>query len=863
MGRTHPCNFASFRREAGRRAPPRVFIGNGLADEFSRRARRPTRVLTYLANSLSTGEHTTPYSFVTGTDAPWLPKALTDDGIVLNQWLADDLQAKVGDTIKVRYYALGAMRTLVEKEANLEVQDVVPLSGPFADPSLMPDFPGIADSEDCTDWDTGIRLDFSSIRLKDEDYWDKHRGTPKAFVTLARAQELWGNRFGSLTSVRFRDRDRELVASALATAAKPSSLGLLPRAVWEDGRMASRNAVDFSGLFLGLSFFLIAAALLLTALLYSLALEQRKEQVITLRSLGWTARQVQRLFLRESLYVAIPGAVLGGLGGVFYNGLVIRALTSIWSGSVGNAPLQPFVSWGALLCGVPVTVLVAHLSLRIPLKRTTRGAPREGIGWTASRRPPRKRVWLAALLVASGVAIVLLTPPGRGKDASASFFGAGTLLLAGLLIGSQTRRCRAATHSLGRMKMICRGTNRSPGRALAVEGILACAVFLTVAVGANRHGSHHRADRRDSGTGGFIFFGETSIPVFEDLNSLAGKERYGLVEPGMDPIDFVQFSLLPGDEASCLNLNQPQRPRLLGVDPEELDSRQAFRFTSMVPEVNPDHPWLALDEVWDDATVPAIADATVITWALQRRVGETFTIRAEDGRVVRLRLVAALANSVLQGNLVLGRKALQSLYPSVSGSRVLLIDTSTSGRVKAGEVLRQAFRDFGLELTPLRHASGPLLHRREHVSGHLPGAWRPGPHPRWRGAGHHAGPQRDGPAGRAGPSASGGIQPPQVGPAAVRRACLALRARHADGHGCRIDSGPSGDHDRRQQSGLRRAGHGPACRSRQRHVLDSDRIGTCLAHTLDPGAAQRVARPKTSEPTEIHGEKTCEPSPHE
>jgi hypothetical protein len=158
--------------------------------------------------------------------------------------------------------------------------------------------------------------------------------------------------------------------------------------------------------------------------------------------------------------------------------------------------------------------------------------------------------------------------------------------------------------------------------------------------------------------------------------------------------------LLPGDEASCLNLNQPQRPRLLGVDPKELDSRHAFRFTSMIPEVDPDHPWLALDDVWDDATVPAIADATVIAWALQRKVGETFTIRSEDGQLVRLRLVAALANSVLQGNLVLGRDALQRLYPSVSGSRVFLIDTSTAGRVKSGDMLRHAFRDFGLELTP-------------------------------------------------------------------------------------------------------------------------------------------------------------------
>jgi ABC-type antimicrobial peptide transport system permease subunit len=679
---------------------PRVFIPTGLADEFSRRARRPTRILTYLANAISCGTRSTPYSFVTGTDASWLPQDLGKDGIVLNQWLADDLKAKVGDAIRLRYYVLGPLRTLVEKEADFTVRHIVPLTGHFADPSLMPDFPGIADSTDCTDWDTGVKLDFSRIRPKDEAYWDEHRGTPKAFVSLARAQELWGNRFGNLTAVRFRARSKQEVEQALATATTPFSLGLRGIAVWDNGLRASHNSVDFSGLFLGLSFFLIVAALLLTALLYGLGLERRLEQIVTLRAIGWTARQVRWLFLRESLWVALPGALLGALGGILYNGLVIRALTTIWSGSVGYAPLVAYVSWSALAIGIPITILVAHFALRVPLKRATRGAPREGVGWTLRRTRPHLRLLFAALLVAGGIAIVLFTPSGRGKQASASFFGAGSLLLTGLLMASASRRRAPTTRRFGRATLARRGASRSPGRSLAVESILACAVFLTVAVGANRQGSEYGAEKRSSGTGGFAFFGETAIPVFEDLNSPAGKERYGLDEPGLDALDFVQFSLLPGDEASCLNLNQPQRPRLLGVDPTALDSRHAFSFTGMIPEVDPKHPWLALNQVWDDATVPAIADATVIEWALQRKIGETFTIHTEDGRVVRLRLVAGLANSVLQGSLVLGQKALQELYPSVAGSRVLLVDAPLQNRQEIGDQLRHALRDSGLELTP-------------------------------------------------------------------------------------------------------------------------------------------------------------------
>lgn len=678
---------------------PRVFLANGIVKELARRPRRPAGILTYLANRIEKDGSATPYSFVAGTDADWLPE-MDDDGIVLNQWLADDLQARVGDLVRLRYYTLGPLRELVEEEAPFTVRHIVPLDGPFADPGLMPDFPGIADAEDCTDWDTGVNLDFSRIRPKDEAYWDTHRGTPKAFVTLARAQQLWGNRFGSLTAVRFRERDREQVELALATAANPFSLGCSVQMVWTNGLAASRNSVDFSGLFLGLSFFLILAALLLTALLYSLGLETRRGQIATLRALGWPARQVHRLFLRETLCLALPGVLLGAAGGLLYNRLVIHALATVWKGSVGQAPLAAHVSWPALLLGLLASLLVALLALRFPLRQATSGAPLAVLAAPLGKDRSRLGFWLGAALVLAGLVLVLLTPAGRGKDAAATFFGAGSLILVGALAVDAARRRRLGGHRFDRTALARRGTARRPGRSLAVESILAAAVFLTVAVGANRHGSQYRAEERQSGTGGFAFFGETAMPVFENLNGEDGRDHYGLDGPELDDLRLVQFSLLPGDEASCLNLNRPQQPRLLGVDPAELDRRQAFRFAKLTPEVDPEHPWLVLDRNLPDQSIPAIADETVIVWALNRRVGETFTVRSEDGRPVRLRLVAGLANSVLQGNLVIGRDAFQDLFPSISGTRVLLVDAPPASRAETGDLLRVALRDRGLELTP-------------------------------------------------------------------------------------------------------------------------------------------------------------------
>ena len=116
--------------------------------------------------------------------------------IWLNQWAADDLQAKVGDEIELSYYTVGTMRQLEERTAKFTVGGVIAMDDPRADRTLMPEFPGMTDSEDCADWDTGFPMDLDAIRDKDEDYWDEYKGTPKAFISLASGQEIWSNQIG-------------------------------------------------------------------------------------------------------------------------------------------------------------------------------------------------------------------------------------------------------------------------------------------------------------------------------------------------------------------------------------------------------------------------------------------------------------------------------------------------------------------------------------------------------------------------------------------------------------------------------------------------------------------------------------------
>jgi len=100
------------------------------------------------------------------------------------------LQVKPGDAIELSYFLPESGAKVNRRHKHVHVRRVVPMNA-VADRTLMPDFPGIEKAESTSEWDAGFPL-VHKIRPKDEDYWKKYRGTPKAFITLAAGQKMWG-----------------------------------------------------------------------------------------------------------------------------------------------------------------------------------------------------------------------------------------------------------------------------------------------------------------------------------------------------------------------------------------------------------------------------------------------------------------------------------------------------------------------------------------------------------------------------------------------------------------------------------------------------------------------------------------------
>jgi putative ABC transport system permease protein len=250
-----------------------------------------------------------------------------------------------------------------------------------------------------------------------------------------------------------------------------------------------------------------------------------------------------------------------------------------------------------------------------------------------------------------------------------------------------------------------RGLTRRPSRSLGTVALLASAAFLIIAVAANRLDANRDATLRSSGTGGFALWAESSLPVIQDLNTRKGQEFYGLDPKSLKEVSSVPFRVRDGDDASCLNLNRAQRPRLLGVKPELLAQRGAFTFTGLAKGISVTNGWLALKTESPDAKsevieIPAIADANSLQWALQKQLGDTLDYVDERGRPFKVRFVGAVANSILQGSVIIDEAELVKRFPGESGHRLFLLDAPAASVESLSATLTRALQDTGLEVTP-------------------------------------------------------------------------------------------------------------------------------------------------------------------
>ncbi len=681
----------------------RIFIDQSQVDEINKMPISGFPVITYLANSIAKGNRSAPYSFISGLD-PLLYEGVPDgNGIVINKWLAEDINAVRGDTLEVTWYSPDPLNRLTEEKMNFIVTSVVEMKGIWSDSLLMPEFPGIAGSESCTDWDAGVDIKMDLIRKKDEEYWNKFGGTPKAFINYEKGKELWAGNFGPATSIRFKKgADENEISSKLKGSTDPYNSGFTITDLPQESIKAANESVDFSTLFLSLGFFIILSAIILLILVVSTFYEAKKDEVTTLFSIGFAKREIEKLLFIESGSVAVIGALSGAFAGGLFNYLIIKALNSVWQGAVQtNTLISGFEPWSFFI-GFAVTVILILIMLKIKSSVFLRNLSKPVTGET--EKPLHGRNLLVTIISLTTTVILLFLSFVLEEYSTILSYSAGIMVFATSIlmirqyyIGKQ----KTGIYSFRRKSQISDSYySFHPSQAIAPVLFLAAGLFAVIITGVNRMNLSGNMMKPSGGTGGYLLWGESSLPVRGSLISKEGRKEYGLDEPELKELSLVQARITSGNDASCLNLNHIASPPLLGIDASEFIRKGSFSFAAKMKGIEEVNPWLTLGYAPANGTIYGIADQTVLQYGLKIKAGDTLKIRTESGQVLNVIISAGLKSSVFQGYVIIGNENFRRFFPSVPGNQIFLADGIPASAEIYLRTLTERLSEYGVHFEP-------------------------------------------------------------------------------------------------------------------------------------------------------------------
>ena len=267
------------------------------------------------------------------------------------------------------------------------------------------------------------------------------------------------------------------------------------------------------------------------------------------------------------------------------------------------------------------------------------------------------------------------------------------VLLLGALRIYITRLMRSTWKSTAQVFAMRRLTSNLNGLFTSMS-VVGLATFLIIAVGANKQLPPKVTTERSSGTGGYSFIASSALPLYGALESKTEADRLAL-DTAIETFTSLPIRVRDGDDASCLNLNKPTQPQIIGLDSARLAAEKRFPFAGSAPG----GLWTKLKEDLPGGEIPVIADENTIMWSLQSAVGKSLTLLGDQGQPIRCRIVGMLKRTVLQGAVIMDEATFVRLFPQRSGYRMFLIEAKGAPEAEVGTSLTDAGEPFGLSLT--------------------------------------------------------------------------------------------------------------------------------------------------------------------
>ena len=252
--------------------------------------------------------------------------------------------------------------------------------------------------------------------------------------------------------------------------------------------------------------------------------------------------------------------------------------------------------------------------------------------------------------------------------------------------------------------MAARNSAWNPGRSILSVALVAAASFMIVVVEVFRMEPGEEWASRDSGAGGFSLVAESDVPLLQDLNLPGDRAELGFdddTERLWTDVAVFPARMLPGEDASCLNLYRPERPTLIGL-PDPFLERGGFRFRRAFDPPDGAAPWSLLRENPGPGVVPAIADATSAQWILHLGLGDELSMEDGRGRPLRLRLVGLLERSLFRSQLLISEEPFLRHFPDRAGDSYFLFDAPASVAPALANALERTLEPFGFDVAATR-----------------------------------------------------------------------------------------------------------------------------------------------------------------
>ncbi len=309
--------------------------------------------------------------------------ALPTDGIVLGEGAADDLDAVVGDRLTIFYN---------NKEIPLTVYAIA--KDTFLSGKVNFETPGMAMSLAQLQGLTGLTNKVTAIAVS-------NRGGTRDGVDLA-----------DPVSVKLRE----------ALANQPYGVDSIKQ---RTVKLAKTISSVFSGLFLVLGLFSIAAGVLLIVLIFTMLAAERRPEMGMERAVGAQRGQLVQQFIAEGAGYALAAGMVGAALGVLATIGLIKGLVAIIG---GDFPISVRISPRTIIAAYALGVVITFLAVTVSSWRISRlnvvAAVRDIPDVSSPTRKRSTLVWAGLLLIVG----TILTISGQ-SSASAALFYTGTSLL--------------------------------------------------------------------------------------------------------------------------------------------------------------------------------------------------------------------------------------------------------------------------------------------------------------------------------------------------------------------------------------------------------------------------------------------------